>query len=97
MKKATLGLLVVVVLCGCTTISPVSQLDGSTYIVHASNSGPFRTQDSMLEEATDSADSFCAKRGDRAQVVYVQGFGSGTVLEGAQPNATIAFRCVSKL
>lgn len=83
-------------LCGCTTVSPVTQLDGDTYIVHASNSGPFRTQDGMLGEAADSADSFCAKRNEKTQVVYIQGPGTGTFFAAPQPSSTIAFRCVAK-
>lgn len=92
-KRAMLVLLVGT-LYGCTTISAVDQIDGDTYIVHASNSGPFRTQDGMLKEAADSANGFCGKQGKRAQVVYTQGFGAGMVLQAAQPSMTLAFRCV---
>lgn len=80
---------VAIALAGCTTLSPVTPLNAGTYIVRASNWGGFRTNDQMLEDAGESADSFCGKLGNRAQVVYARG-GEG------EAAATLVFRCVPK-
>lgn len=76
-------------LAGCTTVSPVTRRADGTYQVRAGNWGGWRTNDQMLEDAAASADAFCAKSGQRAEVLAEH----GSRWEAA---AALMFRCVPR-
>lgn len=79
------------ILTACTSVSEVSQLDTSTYMVSAESR--FNTNNQVAAAGILKADDYCKERGKKMRVTNAET--ANGVIGLLPPKAVVMFRCES--